>query len=93
MKFTTLALTNVEELKLVTASSSYGIGFINWFLMAIAQLTGKECPAYSEQIDKAKNSAAAKMADKAAAVGATGVMNIQFQVYGSTVFISGIAYR
>ena len=48
---------------------------------------------YGKKIEKAKSSAALKLVEKANEAGAAGIMDVNFQITGTTVFMYGIAYK
>jgi len=93
MNFTFAKLENVTSIKMLSASSIYGIGLITAIVLGFCCLFGAECGMYDQKIEKAKNSAAKKLIKKAEAVGANGIMDVKIQVFGTTVFMSGIAYK
>ena len=85
-------IENVKQIKMLSSSATFGIGFLTWIVYGICSLTGTQCKMYDKKIEKAKNSAANQLVEKATAVGANGIMNVQFQIHGITVFMYGIAY-
>lgn len=85
-------LYNVKHIKMVSATATYGIGFLTYIVLGFCHLFGVECKMYDEKIEKAKSSAAVKLTDKAKAAGATGIMDVKFQMHGTTIFMYGIAY-
>ena len=92
MNFSFAHISDVQHIKMISASSTYGIGFLTAIVFGFCNLFGIECGMYDRKIEKAKFSAASKLMDKAKAAGATGVMDVQFQIYGTTIFMYGIAY-
>lgn len=86
-------IENVEHLKMLTASSTYGVGFFTAIAVWFCNIFGLECKMYGNKIEKAKSSAALQLMKKAGGVGATGIMDVQFQITGTTVFMYGIAYK
>ncbi len=93
MKLTTTTLSNVEEIKLLSATSTFGIGFLTSIVWSFCHLFGMECNMFNEKIEKAKNAAANKLIEKAEQVEADGIMGLRFQITGLTVFIYGVAYK
>ena len=92
MNFTCALLDNVKHIKMLTANATYGIGLLTAIVSGFCQLFGIQCKMYDKKIEKAKNAAVNQLLEKATAAGASGVMGITFQVYGTTVFMCGIAY-
>ena len=86
-------IENVEHIKMVSCSATYGIGFLTGIVLGFCHLFGTQCGMYDKKIEKAKFSAAAKLMEKAKAAGATGIMNVNFQIHNTTIFASGIAYK
>ncbi len=93
MRLSYITVPNAAAMKMLTASATFGTGFGTSFLMAFCNLFGTECRRYGMKLDKAKNSAVTKLIEKATAAGADGVMNIQYQIHGLTVFVYGVAYK
>ena len=93
MNFTCALLDNVKHIKMLTATATYGIGLLTAIVNGFCQLFGIQCKMYDKKIEKAKNAAVNQLLEKATAAGASGVMGINFQVYGTTVFMYGIAYK
>lgn len=85
-------IDNVKHIKMLSASSTYGVGFFTSISVGFCNIFGLECKMYGKKIEKAKSSAACKLIEKAAAIGAMGIMDVQFQITGTTVFMYGIAY-
>lgn len=92
MNFTFSKIDNVKEIKMLSASATYGTGFLTSIALGIYNIIGTQCKMYDKKIEKAKNAAAASLIEKATAVSADGIMNVQFQIHGTTVFMYGIAY-
>ena len=86
-------IENVEHIKMLSASSTYGLGLLTAIVFWLCNLFGVECDLYDEKIEKAKSSAALKLIGKASEAGAAGIMDVQFQITGTTVFMYGIAYK
>lgn len=93
MNLSITKIENAQELKVVTANATYGVGLITAIAKSLCDVFGLECKMYDKKIEKAKASAAKKMIMKAAEAGADGVMNINFQMYATTIFVSGTAYK
>lgn len=93
MLLTTTVLSDKKHLKVVSATSTYGIGFITLLVLSFYHLFGIECKMYDDKIAKAKESATAKLIEKATALNAAGIMDIHIQVWATTVFISGTAFE
>ena len=93
MKITSSTIKNVEELKLLSATSTMGIGFLTAIVLSFCHLFGVECDLYNRKIEKAKAYAANKIFNKANEIHADGIMNVRFQVSGLTVFVYGVAYK
>ena len=86
-------IENVEHLKMLSASSTYGVGFFTAIAVWFCNIFGLECKMYGKKIEKAKSSAALKLIEKATEAGAAGIMDVNFQITGITVFMYGIAYK
>ena len=93
MNLTFAHIENVEHIKMLSSSSTYGVGLLTSIVFYFCNLFGIECKMYDEKIAKAKTSAALKLAEKAKEAGATGIMDVQFQIHGTTIFMYGIAYK
>ena len=84
---------NVEHIKMLTTSSTYGVGFLTAIVHCFCNLLGIECKMYDRKIEKAKSSAVSKLIAKASIIDAKGIMDIQIQIHDTTVFLYGIAYK
>lgn len=93
MKLTSSHLEGVEEIKLLTATSTQGLGLLTLIVLTFCHLFGTECYMYNKKVETTKNATATKLINKAHQVDATGIMDIRFQITGLTVFMSGIAYK
>ncbi|MBR6514213.1 MAG: heavy metal-binding domain-containing protein [Clostridia bacterium] len=94
MNLTSSHLDNVEELKLVTATSTYGLGLLTHIVYGFCNIFGLECNMYKEKIEKAQESATEQLIQRATYLSRPdGIMNISYQVSGMTVFVSGVAYK
>ncbi len=93
MNLTFANIENVEHIKMLSSSSTYGVGFITSIAYGFGNFFGFECKMYDKKIEKAKAAAALKLVEKATEAGAAGIMNVQFQIHGTTVFMYGIAYK
>lgn len=92
MNFTFAHIENVKQIKMISSITTYGIGLITYIVLGFYHLFGIECKMYDKKIEKAKSSAACKLMDKAKAIEATGIMDVKFQIHGTTIFMYGIAY-
>ena len=86
-------IENVEHIKMLSSSSTYGVGLLTSIVFYFCNLFGIECEMYDKKIEKAKSSASLKLIGKASEAGATGIMDVQFQIHGTTIFMYGIAYK
>lgn len=93
MKLTTSTLDNVSEIELITATSTYGIGFITGIVFSFCHLLGWECKRFNRKVESAKESAKAKLIAEAEKLAADGVMNVRFQLSGLSVFVYGTAFK
>ena len=93
MRITSSYLSSVNEIKLLTSTTTQGIGLLTFIVLGFCNLFGVECNMYNNKIEAAKNASATKIIEKAKQLDATGIMNIRFQITGLTVFMSGIAYK
>lgn len=86
------SIPNAKPIKLITASSTYGIGLITSILLGWCHLFGISCDLYDRKIESAKNHAIKKLIKQAQELGATGIANVSFQIHGTTIFVYGIAF-
>lgn len=93
MNITFSNIDNVNQIKMLSASATYGVGLLTSIVYGLCNIVGTQCKMYDKKIEKAKNAAAGILIEKATAVGASGIMNVQFQIHGTTVFMYGIAYK
>ncbi len=93
MNITFSNIDNVKEIKMLSASATYGMGLLTSIVFGFCNIFGTQCKMYDKKIEKTKNTAASILIEKATAVGASGIMNVQFQIHGTTVFMYGIAYN
>ena len=93
MKLSFDHIDNVEHIKMLSSSSTYGVGLLTYIVYGFCNIFGVECEMYDKKIEKAKSSAVLKLISKASAIGATGIMDVKFQIHGITVFMYGIAYK
>ena len=93
MKLTFESIPNVQAVKMISATSTYGTGFWTGICTGCANLCGTECKRLGKKINKAKTSATNELMAKAAAANADGIMEIRYQISGKTVFMYGIAYK
>ena len=92
MNITFSNIDNVKQIKMLSASATYGVGLLTSIVYGLCNIVGTQCKMYDKKIEKAKNAAAGILIEKATSVGASGIMNVQFQIHGTTVFMYGIAY-
>jgi len=92
MNLTFTHIDGVNQIKMLSSNATYGIGFLTSIAFGFCNIFGLECKMYDKKIEKAKNQAVSKLMDKATAAGATGIMDIKFQMHATTVFAYGIAY-
>ena len=92
MELYTHTLTDVTPMEKVTATSTYGIGFLTWIVLCFCNLIGCECEMYNNKVEKAENAATRLLKAYADNLGATGIMDVHYQVHGTTVVVSGTAY-
>ena len=65
MKLTENKVDNVEEIKVITSASCYGIGLLPMIWTAICNLTGIENKLLESKITTSKNNAINELIDKA----------------------------
>ena len=92
MELYTHTLTNVTPIEKVTATSTYGIGFLTWIVLGFCNLLGCECEMYNNKVEKAEEAATLLLKAYANNLGAAGIMDVRYQIHGTTVFMSGTAY-
>lgn len=93
MNITTSNLENVTQIKMITATTTYGAGLLTLFVLSFCHFFGLECQMYDKKIEKAKVAAASKLFEKAKESGATGIMNVRIQIDNTTVLMYGMAYK
>ena len=57
MVFTSSHISDVCELVVVSAASTYGIGLLTYIVYGFCNVFGLECKMYSEKIERAKEAA------------------------------------
>ena len=93
MNFTSETVENVTSIKMLTSHATYGIGLFTAIATSFEMLFGAKCNMFDDKIEKAKNEAAKELIKKAEKAGATGIMDVRIQIFGLTVFMTGIAYK
>lgn len=94
MNITKSQLENVKEIQTITAVSIFGTGFLTWFVSSFIELFGIENNMLAKKVEKAKNSAMQKLIAQAKAISdIDGIMNLNYQLSGKMVLISGTAYK
>ncbi len=91
MKLSCTSIDGFRQIKMISAHATYGIGLFTGMFFLFSNLFGVRCDTYDEKIDIAKDLAIDRLISKAQSIGATGVMDIHFQIHGTTVFVYGIA--
>ena len=92
MDIFTHTLTEVTPIQRVTATSTYGIGLLTAIVLWFCNIFGCECDMYNVKVEKAEKTATQLLENYAYSLGATGIMDVSYQVHGTTVFVSGTAY-
>ena len=85
-------IENVKHIKMISANATFGVGFLTAIAFWFCNLLGIVCDMYDQKIEKAKSLATYKLIAKANTAGATGIMDVKFQLHGTTIFMYGIAY-
>ena len=93
MKLSYTTIPCVTPVKMVSATSSYGIGLWTYIVTSFCHLFGVECSLYNKKVEKAKLAATNVLIQKATAAEADGIMQIQYQLSGLTILMYGIAYK
>ena len=93
MKLYTNTLENVTPIKMLTASATYGIGFLTLIVKAVCDFLGCKCDMYTNKLDKAEDTATEYLTLYAKDIGADGVMDVRCQIDGLTFFICGTAFK
>ena len=93
MKLTENIVDNVEEIKVITSVSCYGIGLLTMIWTAICNLTGIENKLLESKITTSKNNAINELIDKAKEIDAKGIMKLRIELNNINVFVYGIAYK
>lgn len=57
MKLYTSTLPSVTPIKMLTASATYGEGFLTAIVKAFCELFGAKCDMYTNKLDKAEDAA------------------------------------
>ena len=93
MKLYTNTLPDVVPLKMLTASATYGMGFLTSIVKVFCEFFGVKCDMYTNKLDKAEDKATEYLMLYAKDIGADGVMDVRCQIDGLTFFICGTAYK
>ena len=93
MKLYTNTLADVIPLKMLTASATYGMGFLTSVVKVFCEFLGIKCDMYTNKLDKAEDKATEYLMLYAKDIGADGVMDVRCQIDGLTFFICGTAYK
>ena len=93
MKLYTNTLENVTPIKMLTATATYGTGFLTSVVKFFCELFGLKCDMYTNKLDKAEDTATEYLRLYAKDIGADGVMDVRCQIDGLTFFICGTAYK
>ena len=93
MKISFSLIDDVNHIKMLTSNATYGVGFFTAISLWFCNIFGIQCEMYDKKIEMAKNTAIETMVMKATKLGATGIMDVKFQISGTTVFVYGIAYK
>lgn len=93
MKLYTNTLPDVIPLKMLTASATYGMGFLTSVVKVFCEFFGVKCDMYTNKLDKAEDKATEYLMLYAKDIGADGVMDVRCQIDGLTFFICGTAYK
>ena len=93
MKLYTNTLENVTPIKMLTATTTYGIGLFTAIVRWFCELFGIKCDMYTNKLDKAEAEATEYLKLYAKDIGADGVMDVRCQIDGLTFFICGTAYK
>lgn len=93
MKLYTNTLPDVIPLKMLTASATYGMGFLTSVVKVFCEFFGIKCDMYTNKLDKAEDKATEYLMLYAKDIGADGVMDVRCQIDGLTFFICGTAYK
>ena len=93
MVFTSSHISDVCELEVVSAASTYGIGLLTYIVYGFCNVFGLECNMYARKIEKAKTSATNKLIAEARNTSSDGIMNLSYQMSGMSVLAYGIAYE
>ena len=93
MKLYTNTLPDVVPLKMLTASATYGMGFLTSIVKVFCEFFGVKCDMYTNKLDKAEDNATEYLMLYAKDIGADGVMDVRCQIDGLTFFICGTAYK
>lgn len=93
MKLTENKVDNVEEIKVITSVSCYGIGLLTMIWTAICNLIGIENKLLENKITVAKNNVINELIDKAKKIDAKGIMKLRIEFNNINVFVYGTAYK
>ena len=94
MKITVSKLENVEELKTITAISTFGTGLLTAVVTYFVELLGIENVRMADKNERAKKSAIDRLIAKASNyVDADGIMNLRLELSGKTVLAYGTVYK
>lgn len=93
MKLYTNTLPDVVPLKMLTASATYGMGFLTSIVKVFCEFFGVKCDMYTNKLDKAEDKATEYLMLYAKDIGADGVMDVRCRIDGLSFFICGTAYK
>ena len=93
IKITYSTVDNVKELGLISASSTWGIGLIGLISLLFCHLCGIECHDVNLKIERAKRKAESELVEEAKMFHANGIMNVHYELSGTTVLVYGVAYK
>ena len=93
MKLSTTTINNVDECYIVSATSTYGIGFITYIAYSLCSFFGLPSSKMAEKIDMAKAEATHEITKQATDMKADGIMGIRYQMSFLSVMAYGTAYK
>ena len=92
MNLSCQSVPNAAPIEIVSASATFGIGLITGFAYSLSNIFGKECKMYAKKVTKATDSATKKLVKAATKLNAAGIMDVRYEVHGTSVFVYGMAY-
>ena len=93
MALYTSSIPNAIPMQIVTERSTYGTGFGTLFVSGFCEFFGIPNGLYSKKMAKAEARAMKSLGQKAANMGADGVMDVRCEIHGLSILVYGTAFK